>query len=448
MLISKTAIVTMNPFTKKWYDEKGYPWTKQGNLFEVKVEVLPPGSTAKVLVNCDYKKEGCKGVHNKPYRQYIEDKERGYGNCCTNKKCGAAKTKDIMLDEHGVDNIQKLDSYKVASRKRQQKPFQLIIDQAKKKDLILLTTEEEYDNKYTRIRFICGIQSTPAEVFLKNKGCCEYGKGELCAESSRLDGNIVYQAFIDKGLIPKFKSEDYEKNSIPLPYLCPEHLDKGIQYKAYANLFTNTYKCYYCSKEAMKEQLRTDEQIVFDYFEQRGLIILDGEQYKNKDTNIKYRCKLHSEYIQETSYSGLQNTKEPCDYCRAEKSLSKLNRRLRSSINKWRTQSKKNCNNKCIFTGSKTFDIHHLKSYNEIIKEALNELGYNIKDKYSGEEIINIRNKVIELHNKYPLGVCIHNLIHTLFHQLYSKESTIEDFEEFKIRYNLGEFKEILKSIS
>jgi len=459
MLISKTAMVRWNSFTTKWYLEKGYPKIKQGDFFECKVEDLPPGSTAKVLVDCDYKKDGCKGIHEKPYRQYTEDKENGLGNCCTNKKCGAYKTKDIMMNKYGVDNIQKLDEYKIASRERQQRPFQLIIDQAKEKNLILLTTEDEYNNREfddskSRVRFICnnhlehGEQNTSTEVFLKNKGCCFYGKYELSAESTRHDGNEVYEAFVDKGLIPKFEPEEYRKNSQMLPFICPEHLDKGIQHRSYVKLLDSDHKCNYCSYEYTANQLRHEKSFVFDYFKNRGLKVSEDQVYGGVNTHIEFECPNHLGAIQKVTYHSLMNTKQPCELCRAEESLANLNRRLRSSINLWKKKSELNCNNECIFMGNKQYDVHHLKAFNEIITESLSILNYKIKQKYNGDEFIKIRDKVIELHNIYPLGICISNNIHTIFHQLYSKNASIEDFYEFKKRYELGEFKNVLKGVS
>jgi len=458
MLISKTVMVRRNGFTSKWYLEKGYPKIKQGDFFECKVEDLPSGSTAKVLVECDYKADRCKGVHEKPYRQYTEDLERGLGNCCTNKKCGALKTKEVLLNEYGVDNIQKVNEYKLKSREKHLRPFSLIVDCANKKDLILLTTEEDYksanvENYKSRVSFICpkhiefGEQSTYVEVFLKNKGCCLHGRGELCADASRLDGEIVYQAFIDKGVFPKFKPEEYMKNDQSLAFICPDHIDKGIQLRSYVTLLNSPNKCNYCFRDSQSQSIRTEEKVVFDYFKERDLMIPEGEIYKNKDTLIKYRCNKHPDYIQHTSYAGLKNTKQPCDFCRAEDSLTRLNRRLRSSITDWKKRSELNCNKQCVFTSSKAYDVHHLKPFNEIITEALDFLKYQVKQKYSGEEFIKIKRKIVELHNKYPLGICVSNNIHILFHQLYSKNASIRDWYEFEKRYKLGEFKDILKNV-
>jgi len=454
MMTSKTVMVRWNGFTTKWYLEKGYSKIKQGDYFECRVEDLPPGSTAKVLVDCDYKKDGCKGIHEKPYRQYTEDEENGLGNCCTNKKCGAYKTKDIMMNTYGVDNIQKLDEYKIASRERQQKPFQLMINQAINKNLILITKRYEYENKKSRIKFIClahleyDIQETNAETFLNNKGCCFYGKYELSAESTRNDGNEVYKAFVDKGLIPKFEPEEYRKNIQMLPFICPEHLDKGVQHRSYVKLLDSDHKCNYCAYEFTASQLRHEKSFIFDYFKNRGLKVCENQLYGGVHTHIEFECPNHLGTIQKVTYHSLMNTKQPCELCRAEESLKNLNRRLRSSINSWRKQSKLNGNNECIFTGNKQYDIHHLKAFNEIITEALDILSYEIKQKYNGDEFIKIRDKVIELHNKYPIGICISNNIHILFHQLYSKNASIEDFYEFKLRYELGEFKSILEEVS
>jgi len=314
------------------------------------------------------------------------------------------------------------------------------------KNLQLLTTESDYQNEKSRLLFICnthleqGIQETNHNNLLRIKGCCNYGKGELCAESLKLDGNIVHQAFIDKGIIPQFKPEEYNKNNQMLPYICPEHSDKGVQYKNYATLKVSNHKCNYCAQEFINKTLRTDTNEIIEYYNSRGLMIVDINEYENKAKPIRFRCIKHPEHIQVSTCSGLENTKVPCEYCRVENSLTKLNKYLRSSLSQWKFDSKKSCNNQCIFTGEKIFDIHHLQSYNTIIKEAIKTLNIEIKDKYTPEEYISIKKLVVDLHNKYPLGVCISNKIHNLFHSLYSKESNIEDFYEFKKRYELGEF--------
>jgi len=454
MLISKTAMVRWNGFTRKWYEEKGYQWTKLNELFECKMEDIQRNSTVKVEVKCDY----CGETYYPEYRRLLSARDPINKDCCNNRGCMVLKSKERNLIEYGVDNHMKLEYSKEQSRKRQQRPFKLIIDQAKDKNLILLTTEDEYSNREfddtkSRIRFICndhseyGEQNTLTEVFLKNKGCCYYGRGKLQAESRKLNGADIYQAFIDKGMIPKFKPDEYSKNNQMLPFICIDHIDNGIQYKNYVTLLSSPHKCNYCAWEFRNELLRIDRKEIADYYESRGLILEDINEYENKDKPIKFKCVNHPKHIQQVSYAGLKKTKIPCEYCRVENSLTKLNRNLRSSLKQWKKDSIKFNGNQCILTGEKTYDVHHLQPFNLIIKEALEILGIEIKEKYTSEQYIDIRILLVELHNNYPLGVCISNKFHVLFHQLYSKESSIEDFEEFKKRYFMGEFTKILKEV-
>ena len=71
----------------------------------------------------------------------------------------------------------------------------------------------------------------------------------------------------------------------------------------------------------------------------------------------------------------------------------------------------------------------------------LNECIENLKinpNSISGIDIENLKKEVVRLHDCYGLGVCIHPKIHSLFHIIYGKNSTIENFEEFKENYIKG----------
>jgi hypothetical protein len=84
-LISKTAIVKWNYKTKKWYEDKGYKYTKKDDEFEVKVEDLSNGSTILINVECDC--ENCKTPINKPmpwynYLRHVRDNGKYYCRTC------------------------------------------------------------------------------------------------------------------------------------------------------------------------------------------------------------------------------------------------------------------------------------------------------------------------------------------------------------------------------
>jgi hypothetical protein len=122
---------------------------------------------------------------------------------------------------------------------------------------------------------------------------------------------------------------------------------------------------------------------------------------------------------------------------------------IRKLLTQWKKDSMKLCDYECIITGQRFDDIHHLYGLNLIIQEALNELNLDIRPNvsdYSKEEMKLLEDKIIELHYKYPLGVCLCSEVHTLYHQLYGYgNNTPEQFYEFQDRVNFGEFNDILQ---
>ncbi|GEM_PF-1869970 len=117
---------------------------------------------------------------------------------------------------------------------------------------------------------------------------------------------------------------------------------------------------------------------------------------------------------------------------------------MRKTLGDWKHDSMKNCNYKCIVTGNKFDVIHHLYSFNLILKEAIKENNLELKPTigyYTQSELELLEKTIIKLHNKYPLGVCLSKDIHDLFHLIYGRrKNTSDQFEEFCQRYYSGEF--------
>lgn len=119
-----------------------------------------------------------------------------------------------------------------------------------------------------------------------------------------------------------------------------------------------------------------------------------------------------------------------------------LSKYLRGQNQKWKKDSMNNCNYRCIITGSKNFQIHHLYGVSNIINDIFNDYPeYSDKDfsNYSDDELKFLTEKFIEYQDKYPLGVCIDNKIHTLFHSLYGQYyNTPEQWYQFEEDYRKG----------
>ena len=120
---------------------------------------------------------------------------------------------------------------------------------------------------------------------------------------------------------------------------------------------------------------------------------------------------------------------------------SDISKYLRGQLQEWKNKSMKNCNYQCVLTGSKSFHIHHIFSFNQIVSDFFNHSSYQIKDfsEYTQEELNNITAEFIVEHNKHPLGVCIRKDIHDMFHSVYGRyNNTQEQWNKFVQDYKNG----------
>ena len=141
------------------------------------------------------------------------------------------------------------------------------------------------------------------------------------------------------------------------------------------------------------------------------------------------------------SPAGIMAQRNKMGLYKIKKDYSKyvsLDKFFRGHIQQWKTDSMDSCNHQCIFTGSKDFAIHHIYGFNNILKEVYEILdnqnllkSTRIED-YSKSELDCMLKIFNEIHNKYPLGVCLRKDIHNLFHKIYgSGGNTIEQWNKF-----------------
>lgn len=108
----------------------------------------------------------------------------------------------------------------------------------------------------------------------------------------------------------------------------------------------------------------------------------------------------------------------------------------------WKKESMFSCGFKCVVTGKRFDEIHHLYGMNLIMEELCKELGIDMSfdinsasDDYK-ELILDTFHKI---QSKYPLGVCLTKEVHTEFHSKYGYgNNTPEQFKKFASEYNLA----------
>ncbi len=115
--------------------------------------------------------------------------------------------------------------------------------------------------------------------------------------------------------------------------------------------------------------------------------------------------------------------------------ISPLYQELRRNINQWKLDSLQNADYKCLFTGEPVDDIHHVYSFASIVDETLTETGiplYVDISWYSNEELKTLIDKCLEIHYRYPLGVCMKKEFHQKFHSEFGYgRNTPHQFDEF-----------------
>jgi hypothetical protein len=102
-----------NGNNRKWYEDRGYIWTKQNEEFEVKVEDLPYYSKTQVECLCDYCLEkGIKKVISKQWNRYLTGSINSsiHKDCC--KECQPIKAMESNLINYGVRRPAELDEVK------------------------------------------------------------------------------------------------------------------------------------------------------------------------------------------------------------------------------------------------------------------------------------------------------------------------------------------------
>lgn len=110
-------------------------------------------------------------------------------------------------------------------------------------------------------------------------------------------------------------------------------------------------------------------------------------------------------------------------------SYNDLSEFVRKNNLDWKKRSMKNCGYKCIITGDRFQAIHHIYGLNLILNEVLDNL--NISIKQTMEEYIDIELKEIlkefrRIQDTYPLGLCLREDIHKMFHNVYGYGSNTE----------------------
>ena len=169
------------------------------------------------------------------------------------------------------------------------------------------------------------------------------------------------------------------------------------------------------------------------------------EETKNKISEARKGKKHSEETIKKISEAHKGN-----NHPNWKGGISTINMYLRKYIKPWKKDSMKYCNYKSIISEKPFKHIHHVnKNFSEILELTFKISNIEIKEtieEYTSEELEKLGKICLMLHYLFGPGVCLTEEEHKLFHKLYGKrDNTKEQFEEFKHRFQNGEFIELFQ---
>lgn len=128
------------------------------------------------------------------------------------------------------------------------------------------------------------------------------------------------------------------------------------------------------------------------------------------------------------------------------KSYKNISDLIRSNNNFWKIKVLMQYNYKCILTGSKDVNIHHIVPFKELLNESYDLLKYDKNCILSDNETNEIIRVFNILQDKENVGICINSDIHKLFHRIYSYTNcNKEDWDIFFNDIINGKYNEFLE---
>ena len=139
ILLTKQVTVKWCSRTKYHYIDKGYNFTKIGDIFTANINDVTHGSDVMVDVRCDY----CGKTYQTKYSTYLKTSKNGTNAC---KKCSPLKVKETCMEKYGVENVFCTENIKKKSKETCLKKYG--VENVSKSDAIQKVKAQNNFKKY------------------------------------------------------------------------------------------------------------------------------------------------------------------------------------------------------------------------------------------------------------------------------------------------------------
>jgi hypothetical protein len=327
---------------------------------------------------------------------------------------------------------------------------EIVNDFIESQHCLWISGEYENNKSYLNIQFQCGCVGGITFGNFKNGRRCRFHQREKAAISRRTTLDEIIDDVEKHGFTFLEKIENNKiGRKIRIAYECNLGHRTERDYKDFYNHPT----CEICKSTSRRISLSNTEKDIISIVESKTCSLIEIIFYNNeKDSllTIEFSCG-HRERMSLTNFRGRGTGL--CNDCVIETvsgknsylwkgGLTPLTLYIRKNISDWNEESAKFYDYTCVITGKPMDHIHHLQSFNLILRETVEELNLEIKKNvsdYSSEELETILNKFLDIQDRYPFGVPISTSAHNFFHKIYGRGyNTPEQFYEFCDRIQSG----------
>ena len=191
-----------------------------------------------------------------------------------------------------------------------------VIIEMDKRDYILLSTEDEYTNCQSKMRYICpkhrdkGEQRINLGHLRQGRGCYYCGRERtIKAKTKTIDKEQDRIIVESKGL--EYIDTQRRNGKAYIDYICPQHRELGVQSMYRWYMLEKAVGCQYCHGHSLPEWY------VMKKISEVNPDIELLEPYENMSKRIKCRCKKHN-FISTKSVQEILMGRG-CKYCGADK---------------------------------------------------------------------------------------------------------------------------------
>lgn len=229
--------------------------------------------------------------------------------------------------------------------------------------------------------------------WIEKYGVSSYTQLDSYKESKHIGIERARKEFSDRGYL--LLEKEYVYSNVKLEFMCPLHKEEGSQFLSWTQ-FNRGFGCRYCSYDRVAESMKGE----------------NNPMWKDGITNLIFWTR------------GL--------------------------LHRWINDSLRDNDYKCELTNeTEKVIVHHKYPFRLILSETMEDLNLEVRQnisEYSPEELDSIKKCLLRMHYEKGLGACLREDLHKLFHSIYSYRDFCEkDYEDFKCRFNKGEFDEALK---